>query len=516
MKYIKLFVIGLVVMVGLSACSASWLDNELTGGTLSQEDFDKISSTTEGSVRGLYSLLYQNTSEHHNFGQKSIDIATDLMSGDMAMLADAYGWFVSDAKLLGAGSGGSRNAYMWNYYYGIIMNANMLIRKLDSKTVLSQNEKNFYAQALTMRAYCYFSLLNYYTPSRSDDASGYMGGVGMDYRAVPIYTEATFNDKGLPMEQDLSTKAELFAQVHSDLSAAISYFNALDPDSVSQRTDKLVLNKDIARTYQAYTFLMEEKYDTAYLVAADIINNPTENYAILPYEDVLTTGFTDVTNPSWMWGLDVTVETTGGLATFWGHMDVFTYSYAQAGAKKGMDQVLYTEMPDYDVRKQWFDSKDKYTPYYKFYDLKRGTGVDVDRRWLNDIVFMRIEEVYLIAAEAAARSNSYTSEAVGMLSELLKERYKATDDSAVDPIAAISQMGPEDLLREIEYNWRVELWGEGKSLMTLKRFGSMRKIGNNNKFLKGEDLGANDSRILFRLPGGELSTNMAITYPSND
>lgn len=512
MKNIKLLVIGLAAVLGFSACSESWLDNELTGGSLSQEEYDKTPATIEGSVRGLYSFLYAAvSSEHHTFGQKSIDIATDFMSGDMSMSADAYGWFVSDAQLMGSSASGSRNAYIWSYYYQIIMNANFVIRSLDSKESLTLEEKDYYAQVLTMRAYCYFNLLHLYTPGRTDGNEGFMGGIGMDYRAVPIYNETMFNDKGLPKEQDLSTKRELIDAVRNDLTAALSYFDAVAQDTVLVRPSKLYVNADIARMYSAYTYMIEEKWDSAYAEAERVINSTDNGYAILPYDDVTTTGFTNVDNPSWMWGLDVTIDNTSALASFWGHMDIYTYSYAQAGARKIIDDLLYKSIPDYDARKKWFDAS-KLNPDWKFYDLNRGTGNNVDRRWLNDIVYMRIEEAYLVAAEAAWRAGK-EAEAKSRLKDLVSERYRAVKEGDPDPVAAIDALSSDLLGAEIEYNWRIELWGEGRSLMTFKRFGGAHTTGSRRAFLKNENLQATDTRLLFRLPSGEQSSNMAITYP---
>lgn len=517
MKTFKSFIIAACAVIGLSACSASWLDNDLTGSTISKEEFEAISSTTEGQLRGLYSYMYANGGDHHTFGQKSIDMATDFLSGDMSMGADAYGWFVSDAKYLGTSASASRNSYIWSYYYSIIMNANALIRKLSNMETLTDLEKNYYAQALTMRAYCYFNLLHLYTPGRNDNTQGYYGGTGLEYRAVPVYNEFTYReDNGLPKEQDLSTKAQLIEYIQNDLNAAIAYFDEVQ-DTVPVRQDKLFINADIARVYQAYTYMIDERWDSAFKVAVRVIENPTENYAILPLEQVKTTGFTDVTNPSWMWGLDVTIENTGMLASFWGHMDVHTYSYAQAGATKVIDSKLYDDIPAYDIRKEWFDSK-KLNPEYKFYDLARATGTDVDRRWLNDIVYMRFEEVYLIAAEAAYR-NGDEENAKTYLKSLVDERYRDDVDDGKGNILTpvdVTTLSGNDLLAEIERNWRVELWGEGRSLMTYKRFATPHVLGNRVRvFLKDEQLIPTDhskNDCLFRLPSGESSTNSAITF----
>lgn len=56
-----------------------------------------------GQALGTYSTTFAwqtgGTTNHDDFGQKSIDIATDLMSGDLAMSGETYGWFSDAARL---------------------------------------------------------------------------------------------------------------------------------------------------------------------------------------------------------------------------------------------------------------------------------------------------------------------------------------------------------------------------------------------------------------------------------
>ena len=82
----------MALVIGLSGCS---LDTEMTGAALTQDQYDKLPSTAEGSVLGLYSMLYRSTSEHHYFGQKSIDMATDILSGDIDRTNQSNSYFLS-------------------------------------------------------------------------------------------------------------------------------------------------------------------------------------------------------------------------------------------------------------------------------------------------------------------------------------------------------------------------------------------------------------------------------------
>ena len=69
MKSLKIFSFAVALVVMLSSCSASWLDTQTNGATLTQDQFDALTNPTDGLVNGLYSLLYANSgSEHHYFG----------------------------------------------------------------------------------------------------------------------------------------------------------------------------------------------------------------------------------------------------------------------------------------------------------------------------------------------------------------------------------------------------------------------------------------------------------------
>lgn len=520
MKTIKILSVCLAVVLGLSSCASSWLDQELTGGTLTQEEYNTMTNGAVGTVNGLYAQLYTYGncgSEHDAFGQKTIDLVSDLVSSDMAMAAEAYGWFVTDAHRILS----SRSSYYWVYFYGIVMNANAVLRTLDNKGTLTTEEKEAYAQALSMRAYCYYSIANLYGPTNNDMSmkSQYgRHGVAADYDLAPIYTQNDTTPNGLIKERPLSTLKEVREFVRKDLADAIELFD----ETGFSRTSKLYIDGDVARALQAYNYLQmawimsdadeyttQKCYEEAYNHAMEVIDGG--NYSMLKYENVLTTGFVNVQDKSWMWGLDVTAENYTGLASFWGHVDVHTYSYAFSGAWKCCDEILYTAITDEDIRKQWFDPNRKYIPDYKFYDLNRGeTADEIDRDWKNDVVYMRIEEMYLIASEAAYRSGN-VAESKRVLSELLAERLSITPDEYL----ANAYSG--NTLMQIYMNWRIELWGEGRSLITWKRFAadgseySSKYRGANHYSGSGDEMKAYEwNYVVYIMPSSEAVYNNEI------
>ena len=322
----------------------------------------------------------------------------------------------------------------------------------------------------------------------------FTGGTGLGYSSIPIYTENDTTESGLIKEQYVSSVGEAYEFAINDLKTAIAFLDSVD----YVRTTKIIVDADVARGILAYCYLESQQYGKAYVTAKELID--LNHFSIIPYDQVLTTGFVSTEDNSWIWGSDVTIETTTGLASFWGHMDIHTYSYASAGATKAIDQNLFSEIPLSDIRRQWFDTTKKYINDYKFYDKARGVLADeLDRRWLNDIVYMRIEEMYLIGAEAALRNNE-PEKAKVLLKFLLDQR----DPNAANTVDALN---PSELSDMIYYNWRVEMWGEGRALATFKRFGKPKIRGNNHYNGAGENVAVTDINLTFQTPNGEINTN---------
>lgn len=507
MKNLKIFSFGLALLMALTGCSSSFLDSEMTGSSLTQEEFESLDATfsAEAVVVGLYPGLYSYGGEHHSFGQKSLDIANDLTSGDIALTTFGYGWFSTDAALQAYAS---RNSELWSIAYATIKNANGVIyqyKKMEENgEEMTDIDMASYAQALTMRGYYYFQMMYLFSTSMADESpnSRYGGAGGNDFRLIPYYdgSDAQINQEtGFIAEQDLSTYGFIHEAITADLTKAVALF-----DSVNYvRPLKLYFDGDVARGILAYNLLHSRNpetqlndYKLAYKYAKEVIDRG--NYVMLPYSEVLTNGFNDVNNDNWMWAHDLTIDNSTGLASFFGHMDRFTYGYG--GINPGIlaiDDNFYEELDSTDIRKKWFDSKDLGN-LWKFYDPDR--VVMGDRDWLNDLVYMRIEEMYLIASEAAWRSGDNAG-AVAMLKQLVDER---------NPKADINE---SNIKEQIYYNWRIEMWGEGKALMTLKRFDMPQKErGSNHYAYKNQPVDYTQFYLRYTIPYSEYSQNPSISY----
>lgn len=476
----KLYILALFAAIALVSCDL----NQVPGGsTITEDQYQNMDNVTEGTVKGVYSLLYSYGGDHATFGQRSIDLSGDFLCGDVAMKTQNYGWFVSDEYGRTYQSAG----YFWSYYYNIIRICNKGINALerqgkpeivfDIDTITDAQYTNgfYYAELLTMRGWAYAALLRYFCKVASE--------IDIDTElAIPIYTEeATKGDSILGAPR--STAADVYLRVEEDLLDAIAYFNAYD---LLTRSSKLETNIDVARMTLAYSYLNKGDYTNAKR-QIDLLLAGTDA-TILPKKDVLTTGFNNVESKNWIWGQDVTIDNTTALASFFGQCDIYSYSYASAGDVKGIDANLQKAIIalGWDIREGWWGnyynatgvSDYQYAPDGKFFSAK-STEIMGDRDWLSDNVFMRIETAYLIAAEAAWRNNEYDA-ALTYLKALTDERVKEGAETLYDAYIDGLKADSEALGDAIQYNWRVELWGEGYGLQTFRRWGENVELGENH------------------------------------
>ena len=507
MKILKLYLALFAMVMAVASCSEAWLDNEPTGATLTDEQLDAMPDGIELQTNGLYTLLYlPNGSAHDYFGQRSIDIVCDLLSSDMGIVKQGYGWFEEDATLTTWQSTASRNSYIWAYYYRIIKNCNVLIGKInDLGTLESDPEMQVNcAQALTMRAYAYYGLLTMYGKSLTQ-----LGGdpaVLAETRLCPYYNENSRVDSAV----GTSTMDQIALAIENDLTRAIGYFenNGFSRDT-KQRADQWV-----AKSYLAKLYLEVGRYQEAYETAADVCDN--SGYTIIPLAEVTDNGFNNIGDNSWLWGIDVDASNRGGLRSFFGQVDVHSYSYAYSGAYKVMDEILGRSLANNtnDVRIGWFDRQ--WRPVAKFFPVGKKdaySAADIDRNWLSDDVLMRIEEIYLVAAEAAAWNNDADG-ARKYLEPLIRERYYVENDGEMTfdqaEIDEITAMDVNALKTRIYYEIRVELWGEGRSLNAYKRLDPVpdRPRGQNHFSVSQGTTTADPVR--FQIPLAEQNYNLSI------
>lgn len=505
----RLFILAMATSFALVSCD---LNQEPGGSTITENQYQEMDNVVEGTVKGVYSLLYAYGGDHDSFGQRSLDLYGDLCCGDVAMNSQRYGWFVTDEY----GRTYQRSGSFWSFYYQIIRACNKGINGLSSQgipaldadlTNLSEQEYLngfYYAELLTMRGWAYAALQRYFCRTYNEiDINTEL--------SVPVYTDAdTKADTTLGAPR--ATAVDVYLRVEEDLKTAIQYFEAFNE---VERSTKIEANVDVARMTLAYSYLNKGENAKALEIAEDLIETTTAE--LLSNKEVLTTGFNEVNHKNWIWGQDVTIETTTGLASFFGQCDIYSYSYASAGDIKGIDKKLYDEILalKWDVRELWWgkyyriDTKKnadfQYAPDGKFYSAA-STKLQGDRDWLSDNIFMRLEPAYLIAAEAAWRTGDNAT-ALNFLDKITSERVKEGSETLYADYKATLAADAEALGQAIRYNWRVELWGEGFGLQTFRRWGETVKLGDNHLRSNKELVPSTPRLFTFEIPTSETMYN---------
>ncbi|MXN91900.1 RagB/SusD family nutrient uptake outer membrane protein [Flavobacterium sp. Sd200] len=491
-SFIYLTVAASLLSVG---CSDDFLDPQRDTSVISTRDIAEFSPDNPdliiGTLEGIYSYMMNDrsiTTQHFEFGQKGIDIWTDMVSGDMALKGSGYGWYDNTANLL-VTTDYTRleNRIIWQYYYKVISSANEVIASVGGNDASPEDETIRYTlgQAKALRAYGYFYL-----------AQLLQRGYDANQPILPFID----GDVNIPSKVPAS---RIYESIVGDLNSAITLLDGYNRDA------KHKVNKSVAQGLLAYTYAAMGDYQNARLMADAVITTggfPLTTRAQSAYPGA-GSGFNDAATASWMWGYDITEAMGQQLINWWGQMDYYTYSYQSAGDYKVIDDALYAQIPANDIRKSQFSTTagDTYLmPLNKFFDPAR----QFQQQYIisTDYIYMRVDEMYLLSAEAAAKSGDEAA-AKARLVELLSLRY-ATAAQAQDYANPLSGQALQDA---IYLQTRIEFWGEGKTYLALKRNRATITRGTNHLFRAGQTFSYNQDELSFQIPQLEMNNNPAIT-----
>lgn len=483
--------LAVVSLLFLGSCGKEFLEVKPTQFISA----DQITDATElnpdlqnANISGIYANMYTTGTggtdlAHDDFGHRGYDIYTDLLSADMAHYKVSYGWYTDLSRLQSTIDYTSLDNYKpWRYYYRIIRGANTVIDGLGGNDIVLEDDKSKYimGQAKAMRAYGYFYLANLF--ANSYDATA---------EILPIYVNTT------DPNQPLSTTQDVYDLIVKDLNESIVLLDGFT------RSAKNEVDKTVAQSLLAYAYASMGDWSNSAMMSSAVIQS---GYPIMDIDEALG-GFNDINTEGWIWGVDLTTEIGLDLVSWWGQVDIYTYSYAAVGNTKTMDDVLYSMIPATDIRKQQFldaPGHDYYlTPYNKFYDPER--QVFNQRTITTDYVYMRISEMYLLNAEANAHAGS-EFDAKERIKDLLANRFANSADYAY-----VDGLSGQALLDEIYLQTRIELWGEGKSYLAMKRNKATVTRGSNHFYLSGESFSYDDDRLTFEIPQSEVQNNPHIS-----
>lgn len=504
-------------MMALVACED--LDTAPEGNTLTEEQKQEITDATperaEAGVRAIFAQfnVYMPNynalgSQHNDFGYSSIMLFTDANTEDMVSDNNGYNW-ASSSLLYSDRSYTSRESQIvWNDLYQIVFSANAVVGSIDQETTepLSQ----FYlAQGLAGRAFAYLNLAGLYQ-------FNYKGHETLP--CVPLITNENSNDaavNGAPR----ATVQEVYDQIKNDLDLAIELLTSAQAAG-EKRSDKRYIDLAVAYGLRARMNLAMQNWSAAVADATAAISATDARPASIA--EVSSPTFCNASEPNWMWAIYI-AETddvvSSGIVNWISHCGTFNYGYGQYGGGHQISKKLYNSINDTDIRKGWWSDADgqcanipadwqaylddmEFAPYTncKFAPYQNILENDVNA---NDIPLMRIEELYLIKAEAEAMNG-------GDGRNTLVNFVKTYRDPAYN-------FAGTDVQNEVYRQKRIELWGEGLiwfDVMRLNKGVDRRGAGFGATTVF--NIPAGDPILLWRLPQTEIQGNSALSDSDNN
>lgn len=447
-KFLKYIFVGLI---GLSLASCSD-DNMETTPTDSMSGSTLLGDATNALIplNGIYRSMYTagwSTSDnfHQCFGISAYNIMADVMGDDMIMGSSGSGWFWFDAVYNVKSrytSSAWRSYDLWNAYYTWISNANYIIAAEGTMAGTTEAKDYVIGQAYAIRAYSYFMLEQTF----ARNFKGHENEAG-----VPLYTGPTFTST---TGQPRSTNAEVYAQIDSDIARAVELLQGTTQQHISH------ISYAVALGLQARIALTEENWSQAASSAVAAIQASGKH--ILPVSSFM--GMNDSGAGNVMWGAEIVSDQAGGYASLFAHMDTLYYG---SRAPKQISLSLYNQMSPTDARRAWWNPYSQYST--GGYEQEKFKFSNVST-WLGDYIWMRVEEMYLTAAEAYAHEGD-DANARTYLSALMKERdpnYNASRYSG-NSLATLTSNHTGSLLDQIITQRRIELWGEYGRIYDIRR-----------------------------------------------
>ena len=515
---LKYFFIAALATMAFTACED--LDTAPDGATLTVDQKGAIGEAmpqrAEAGVRGIFAQfnVYMpnktalNATRHNDFGYSSIMFFTDANTEDLVSGDNGYNWCGNSLTYDDRPYTSRESQIVWNDYYMIIFSANTVIGAMDA-TSESPLIQYYLAQALAARGFCYLELAQLYQFNYKGHESD---------PCVPLITNENSDAAALNGAPRASVDS-VYAQVNADLSLAIDLLTKAQTAG-QKRADRRYVDLAVVYGLRARMNLAMQNWNAAAADAEAAIKNSDARPATI--KEVSKPTFCSADEPDWMWAIYI-AETDdvvqSGIVNWISHCGTFNYGYGQYSGGHQISKKLYNSIPSSDIRKGWWSDEngvsanldaewnaylddEGFAPYTncKFAPYQNKLNNDVNA---NDIPLMRIEEMYLILAEAQAMSGA---DGKGTLEKFVKT-YR-------DPSYSCTA---SDVQNEIYRQKRIELWGEGRiwfDVMRLNKGIDRRGAGYEpNCVLK---IDAGDPILLWRLPQTEINGNNALSDKDNN
>ncbi len=445
-----------------------------TSGATS-EQLASSSKATEALLWAMpaYTNKLYDEDAGYGWGYGSMMHIRDVMTTDVAVISSNYDHYNSWESNTYIGPSYRSTQVIWNYFWQYVLTTNNLISAIDENSA-TDVQIGYLAIAKAFRASIYLDMAQMYEFLPNDKTQPLSPqGNNILNLTVPIVTEKTTEEESY--DNPRATRETMSAFILSDLEYAQSHIKS------AQINNKTVPSLGVVYGLKARLYMWIGDYENAQKNARLAIESG--NYSPMTKDECLNIkkGFNSLSPKSWMWGAQTTgdddVVKTGILNwTSWLSNET-DYGYAAAGPLTMIDASLYAKIDDNDFRKLlWkapkgsdLEGQNEYInqtwgeslPTYASLKFRPNEGNMADYKIGSASAYplMRVEEMYLIEAEAAAHKNP--ADGKTLLTKFMTS-YR-------NPSYTTSASSAEEVVQEVVLQKRIELWGEGQSYYDFKR-----------------------------------------------
>ncbi|MFD0760878.1 RagB/SusD family nutrient uptake outer membrane protein [Lutibacter aestuarii] len=465
MKRIILIILGVLII----SCGDDFLDVSPSQSLPPSEAFKDITAVGQ-TVLGMYSGIQGD--EYYSYFM----IAMPAVKGDDFQTRQTGKRSQNLYRFNETAESDNGGAGFWDQAYYVLNIANSIIENIDAVQTNSAEEEvlkqQYKGEALAMRALINFDLVRIYGKPYSVDNS---------VLAAPLITRTQTPED----DPERATVSQMYTQIVQDYEAAV---NLLTDEINNGQFNSWTVKALLSRVY-----LYMENNSDALALAKDVIDNSP--YSLVSYENYASSFSQDFNSERIFEIVNTNADNPGSRETI-GYVAGPQFSTSGYGAiiTTEVFENLISSEPN-DVRNTMFaeDDSGNSKGYYKKWPGKPGSSVI-----LNNIPVVRLSEVYLIAAEAAVKSNN-SFDANYYLGEVMKR--------ANPTVSVPSSPTLNDVLTER----RKELALEGHRFFDLMR-NNLTIIREGGRHLVGTptNITNSDTRTIFPIPQKEIRKSDAL------
>ena len=493
----------------LSACAAlmlsSCIEETFPTSGATAEQVGQSPAALEAMVNAIPTslILYgMNYSEAWDHGYPAVMTTLTHMSGDLVIGGeDGYNWFGYWTQNVGLSEEYIPGYQFWYNYYSWIKGCNDVISSLRSVPVESMGpqQRAFLGIALTYRAQFYLDLVRLFEPKEATDPVVKNYTIPEEIKGLSCVIVSENTSEADAANNPRATVEEVYNTVIIPCLLEAEELLADYQRTVMTMPDVSVVYGVLARAYLERGYAGEAG---AYALAAEYARKAINcGYTPLTQEqwEDPTFGFNSATsNNAWMWCLSQTSDQVHNLYSFMAHMSI-EENWTNYGKTVGrsINSHLYNSIANDDFRKHsWLDPAffDFYNykscrPDAKTFFLEKYSGTEATKEYgaikfrpgqgdyqtysignAVDFPLMRVEEMYLIEAEAVGAQNL----------EQGKQLLNSFMTSFRQPTYICKSTSLEDFQEDVAKQARVEFWGEGIPFWYKKRLGLGIHLANSN------------------------------------